>query len=175
MKEIIDSEKTLRERNTIPSADVVARSLLSVLQPGSASVISNYEEMARAAATLKQQLESAKSALDDHTKRQMQQQKDLDKAASAMERLAFGGALTSITQPLTRSASLEAAMYKVDSLREAVKNRFMPFYKDFKAKESAVKNDHLTQLERRLWCLFYTDGASVQRKTEALEAKANAF
>jgi len=92
-----------------------------------------------------------------------------------MEELVFGCPLTSVTQPLSRSGNLSQAIQKLDGIRENVKTRFVPLYKDFKAKQLGVKNDHLTALERRLWTLFYTDPGSMQRKTEALHAKANAF
>ena len=91
-----------------------------------------------------------------------------------MENLIFGGALTSITQNLCRSLPLEREFLKVDNVRESVQSRLKPLYRDFKAKQLGMKSDHLTVLERRLWTLFYTDGGSMIRKTEALNAKANA-
>lgn len=91
-----------------------------------------------------------------------------------MENLIFGGALTSVTQSVSRCTALERQLLKLDSVRDTVQSRLKPLYRDFKAKQLGIKSDHLTVLERRLWTLFYTDASSMQRKTEALNAKANA-
>ena len=92
----------------------------------------------------------------------------------SIENLIFGGPLTSITQNVSRCTALERQLLKLDNLRDTVQNRLKPLYRDFKAKQLGIKSDHLTVLERRLWTLFYTDPSSMQRKTEALNAKANA-
>lgn len=92
-----------------------------------------------------------------------------------MENLIFGEPITSVTQTLMRSDILEKKFSQLDTARETVQSRLKPLYRDFKAKQTALKNDHLAAYERRLWALFYTDTSSMLRKTEALNAKATAF
>jgi len=56
---------------------VVARSLLAVLEPGSKSIINNYEDLSRAAAALRRQINSTVSNYDHLAEQQVKQQQDL--------------------------------------------------------------------------------------------------
>lgn len=176
LQDLIDSEKTLRERNTIPSSDIVAGSLLTLLRANkdAPKMLSNYEELSLAVASLLKEAKSTETAHRAVNQQQNQQLKSLEKMTVSMENLIFGGSLTSITQKVSRCTALERQLLKLDSVRDTVQNRLKPLYRDFKAKQLGIKSDHLTVLERRLWTLFYTDASSMQRKTEALNAKANA-
>lgn len=64
LKLVIDSEKSLRERNTIPSNDVVSRSLLSVLASDSQIIISNCEDLTESAIAFKKEFDSTALAYD---------------------------------------------------------------------------------------------------------------
>ncbi len=92
-----------------------------------------------------------------------------------MENLVFGGPITSITETLTCCDSLEKKFAQLDQVRETAQSQLKPLYRDFKTKQSALKNDQVDILERRLWTLFYTDVNSMQRKTDAIMAKGNAI
>lgn len=94
---------------------------------------------------------------------------------TSMENLVFGGPITSITETLTCSESLEKKFAQLDQVRETAQSQLKPLYRDFKTKQSALKNDQVDILERRLWTLFYTDVNSMQRKTDAIMAKGNAI
>lgn len=94
---------------------------------------------------------------------------------SSMENLVFGGPITSITETITCSDSLEKKFAQLDLAREAAQSQLKPLYRDFKTKQLALKNDQIDSFERRLWTLFYTDINSMQRKTNAIMAKNNAI
>ena len=98
-----------------------------------------------------------------------------EKIVKSMEDLVFGGPVTSFTQTLVGSDVLEKKFTQIDAARETAQSQLKPLHRDFKAKQAALKNDHLAVFERRLWTLFYTDPISMQRKTEALHANATAF
>lgn len=91
----------------------------------------------------------------------------------AMADLLFSAPLTQVTQALSRSNKLEEGLIKLTNIRDNVQGRLKPLHRDFKSRQLAIKNDQFAVLERRLWSLFYTDPNSMQRKTEALNAKAS--
>lgn len=90
-----------------------------------------------------------------------------------MADLLFSTPLTHVTQALSRSNKMEESLFKLMNVRDNVQGRLKPFHRDFKSKQLAIKNDQFAVLERRLWCLFYTDINSMLRKTEALNAKCS--
>jgi len=76
---MIDSEKTLRERNTIPASDIVAGSLLNLLKANkdAPKILSNYEELSLAVSSLLKEAKSTEAAYHAVNQTQIQQQKSM--------------------------------------------------------------------------------------------------
>ena len=97
------------------------------------------------------------------------------KSVGRMEDLNFAAQLTCPTQSFSRPTELHRVTSLLESARGRAQDKLKPLYRQFKAKQSALKGDHLAVLERRLWTLFFIDAASMQRKTEALQAKSGSL
>ena len=92
-----------------------------------------------------------------------------------MTEMIFTAPLTQVTQALARSNNLEEGLLKLSNVRDSLHAQLKPLHRDFKARQSAIKNDQFSTLERRLWALFYTDTNSMQRKIDALNATASSL
>ncbi|EFX65599.1 hypothetical protein DAPPUDRAFT_229597 [Daphnia pulex] len=175
LKQFVDLEKSLHNRNTIPRHDEASCSMKTILGLQYTQECGqdpwDYSELNNLAVILKNHFEEAKSILGQLSRIVINQQKGLEQLVFKLEELLFGFPLTSNTQKPSNLQFLDERIDALNVVRRDVQSQLKPLNRKFKTKQVVFKTDHLNVLERRLWTLFYTDVTSMVHRTNALNIK----
>lgn len=91
----------------------------------------------------------------------------------SLEKLTFDSELDELAYGTCKPQVLDNNITTLNTSRADMHNHLKPLYREFKTRLLGLKNDHLSDLERRLWVLFYNDVNTMIRKTESMCTNQN--